>query len=128
MPDQPTYRPVYKALHRPLTICGVDRRLFFLALLMGASDVQPLLLVLAGVLMFGGLYGFALWATSRDPRCCASSSLRPGAGGATTRQARAVRRGGGAVVRLSRILRDYSEAGGVNALWRSGASSTAGRS
>ena len=28
---------VYKALHRPLTVCGVDRRLFFLALLMGAA-------------------------------------------------------------------------------------------
>jgi len=32
MRDRPTCRPVYKALHRPLTICGVDRRLFFLAL------------------------------------------------------------------------------------------------
>ena len=34
MPDRPTYRPVYKALHRPLTIWGVDRRLFFLSLLL----------------------------------------------------------------------------------------------
>jgi hypothetical protein len=34
---QPVCRPVYKALHRPLTLCGVDRRLFFLALLMGAA-------------------------------------------------------------------------------------------
>ena len=33
---QPERRPVYKALHRPLTVCGVDRRLFFMALLMGA--------------------------------------------------------------------------------------------
>ena len=37
MPDRPTYRPVYKALHRPLTIWGVDRRLFFLSLLLGAA-------------------------------------------------------------------------------------------
>ena len=29
--------PVYKALHRPLTVWGVDRRLFFLALMMGAA-------------------------------------------------------------------------------------------
>ena len=35
MQDRPTYRPVYKAIHRPLTVCGVDRRLFFLSLLMG---------------------------------------------------------------------------------------------
>ena len=37
MPDVPTYRPVYKALHRPLTICGVDRRLFLLSLLLGGA-------------------------------------------------------------------------------------------
>jgi hypothetical protein len=36
MSDRPTYRPVYKALHRPLTLCGVDRRLFFFALLLGS--------------------------------------------------------------------------------------------
>ena len=37
MPDRPTYRPVHKAIHRPLTVCGVDRRLFFLALILGAA-------------------------------------------------------------------------------------------
>ena len=37
MSTGPVYRRVHKALHRPLTICGVDRRLFFLALLMGAA-------------------------------------------------------------------------------------------
>ena len=31
--DRETHR-VYKALHRPLTVWGVDRRLFFLALMM----------------------------------------------------------------------------------------------
>jgi type IV secretory pathway TrbD component len=59
MTDRLTYRPVYKALHRPLTICGVDRRLFFLALLLGA--------LLAGVFMGAGLYGLALWAQHHDP-------------------------------------------------------------
>ena len=39
MPDRPTFRPVYKALHRPLTIWGVDRRLFFLALMLGVRRV-----------------------------------------------------------------------------------------
>ena len=67
MPDRPTYRPVYKALHRPLTICGVDRRLFFLALLLGAATFNLFYSFLAGLLMFVGLYGFALWATKRDP-------------------------------------------------------------
>ena len=68
MSDRPTYRPVYKALHRPLTICGVDRRLFFLALLLGAATFNLFYSFLAGLLMFGGLYGFALWSTKRDPQ------------------------------------------------------------
>lgn len=67
MPDQPAYRPVHKALHRPLTICGVDRRLFFLALLMGAATFNLFYSFWAGVLVCAGLYGFALWATNRDP-------------------------------------------------------------
>ncbi len=68
MQDRPVYRPVYKALHRPLTVCGVDRRLFFLALLMGAATFNLFYSFLAGLLMFGGLYVFALWATRRDPQ------------------------------------------------------------
>ncbi len=67
MADQPIYRPVYKALHRRLTICGVERRLFFLALLLGAATFNLFYSFLAGLLMFAGLYGFALWATRRDP-------------------------------------------------------------
>lgn len=60
-------RPVYRALLRPLTIAGVDRRLFFLALLLGAATFNLFYSFLAGLLMFAGLYGFALWAKSRDP-------------------------------------------------------------
>ena len=67
MADAPTYRPVCKALHRPLTICGIDRRLFFLALLLGAATFNLFYSFLAGLLVFGGLYGFGLWATHRDP-------------------------------------------------------------
>ena len=67
MQERPTYRPVYKALHRPLTICGVDRRLFFLALTMGAATFNLFYSFLAGLLVAIGLYVFALWATQRDP-------------------------------------------------------------
>ena len=68
MREQVTYRPVYKALHRPLTVCGVDRRLFFLALLMGAATFNLFYSFLAGLLLFAGLYVCALWATRRDPQ------------------------------------------------------------
>ena len=68
MRDRPVYRPVYKVLHRPLTVCGVDRRLFFLALLMGATTFNLFYSFLAGLLVAVGLYGFALWSTKRDPQ------------------------------------------------------------
>src|SRR5207249_527927 len=67
MHQRPTYRPVYKALHRPLTICGVDRRLFFLALMMGAATFNLFYSFRAGLLVAASLYVFALWATKRDP-------------------------------------------------------------
>lgn len=68
MTNQPTYRAVHKALHRPLTVCGVDRRLFFLALLMGAATFNLFYSFLGGLSVFAGLYGFAKWATGTDPQ------------------------------------------------------------
>src|SRR5688572_9395337 len=67
MQDRPAYRTVYKAIHRPLTVCGVDRRLFFLALLMGAATFNLFYSFAAGLLIFVALYAFGLWATKRDP-------------------------------------------------------------
>jgi len=64
----PEYRPVYRSLHRPLTIAGVDRRLFFLALLVGAATFNLFYSFLAGCLLFSVIYGFALISTSRDPQ------------------------------------------------------------
>ena len=66
MADVPTYRPVYKALHRPLTICGVDRRLFLLSLLLGGATFNLFYSLLAGLIMFAALYGFAFWASTHD--------------------------------------------------------------
>jgi type IV secretory pathway TrbD component len=67
MADVPTYRPVYKALHRSLTIYGVDRRLFLLSLLLGGATFNLFYSFLAGLLMFGALYGFAWWTATHDP-------------------------------------------------------------
>jgi type IV secretory pathway TrbD component len=64
----PTYRPVYRSLHRPLTIAGVDRRLFFLALLVGAATFNLFYSFAAGCVLFLVLYIFAWWSTSRDPQ------------------------------------------------------------
>ena len=68
VPSALTYRPVYKALHRPLTLCGVDRRLFFLALLVGVVTFNLFYSFLAGCLLFAALYGCARWSTVHDPQ------------------------------------------------------------
>jgi type IV secretory pathway VirB3-like protein len=59
-------RQVFKALHRPLTIWGVERRLFFLAMMMGAATFNLFYSFLAGLLTFVGLYLFGWWASRRD--------------------------------------------------------------
>ena len=64
----PEHRTVYRALHRPLTVCGVDRRLFFLAMLVGAATFNLFYSLLAGCMLFGSLYAFALWSTKYDPQ------------------------------------------------------------
>src|SRR6478672_6093496 len=64
----PEYRPVYRTLHRPLTVCGVDRRLFFVALLVGAATFNLFYSFAAGCVMFSVLYAFAWWSTSHDPQ------------------------------------------------------------
>jgi type IV secretory pathway TrbD component len=63
----PSFRVTHKALHRPLTIFGVDRRLFFLAMLLGAATFNLFYSFVAGLLMFLGFYTFAWWSTQSDP-------------------------------------------------------------
>lgn len=65
-PNLPEYRQVFRALLRPLTVCGVDRRLFFLSLLVGAATFNLFYSFLAGCLLFSVLYTFALWSTKHD--------------------------------------------------------------
>jgi type IV secretory pathway TrbD component len=62
----PFARPVHKALHRPLTIAGVERRAFFLALLLGAGTFNLLHSFAAGLVVSSALYAVAAWATRHD--------------------------------------------------------------
>ena len=43
---------VYKAMNRPLTILGAERRLFFVALMAGAAVFTLLHSLLAGIALF----------------------------------------------------------------------------
>ena len=67
MAHAPTFHPVYKAMNRPLTILGAERRLFFLAAILGGATFNFFGSLAGGLLMFGTLYLAARWATATDP-------------------------------------------------------------
>jgi len=58
--------PVYRAINKPLTIWGVERRLFFLALVIGGATFNYFGSLISGIAMFVGLYGAARWTTATD--------------------------------------------------------------
>ena len=64
----PQLQPVYASINRPLTIGGADRRLFFVALVIGGGTFTLLGTLLGGLLMFLALYLGARWVTPRDPQ------------------------------------------------------------
>jgi len=66
MTNEPTFHRVSKSMNRPLTIWGAERRLFFLAAIMGAATFNFFASLVSGMLMFFALYAFARWATARD--------------------------------------------------------------
>ena len=68
MPNEPRFHPVYKAINKPLTIWGVERRLFFLALIMGGATFNLFGSLLSGLVMFAALYLLARWASKTDPQ------------------------------------------------------------
>lgn len=65
---EPTFHTVYRSLNRPLTILGVERRLFFLALVIGGTAFNFFSSLLTGLLMFSALFVFGRWATLTDPQ------------------------------------------------------------
>lgn len=62
----PTFHPVYRSMNKPLTIWGAERRLFLLALVMGAALFNFFGSLFGGICMFGGLYAGARWMTATD--------------------------------------------------------------
>ncbi len=64
----PRLQPVYASINRPLTIGGADRRLFFVALVVGGATFTLFASLVGGLLMFLALYLSARWVTQRDPQ------------------------------------------------------------
>jgi type IV secretory pathway TrbD component len=68
MPNNPRLNPVYRSINKPLTIWGAERRLFFLAMVIGAATFNFFGSLLSGLVMFLVLYFLARWATVTDPQ------------------------------------------------------------
>jgi len=54
-------------VNKPLTILGVERRLFFLALATGTATFNLFSSLIGGLAISLLLYGFGFWATAKDP-------------------------------------------------------------
>jgi type IV secretory pathway VirB3-like protein len=68
MTFDPFVHRVYRSLNRPLTIWGVERRFFFLALVIGSAAFNFFGSLLTGFVMFVALYTFGRWVTVTDPQ------------------------------------------------------------
>lgn len=68
MTSERKLNPVYKSLNKPLTILGAERKLFFLAAVMGAATFNFFGSLLGGLLMFVVLFLAARLATAKDPQ------------------------------------------------------------
>lgn len=63
-----TFHPVYRSLNKPLTIWGAERRLFFLAAVIGGATFNFFGSLGGGLLMFACLFVAARWTTVTDPQ------------------------------------------------------------
>lgn len=68
MTKGPICTPVYRSMNKALTIWGVERKLFFVAAILGAATFNFFGRLSGGFLMFVCLFGAARWATVRDPQ------------------------------------------------------------
>jgi type IV secretory pathway TrbD component len=59
--------PVYRSINKPLTIWGAERRLFFVAAIMGGATFNFFGSLAGGLVMFAALFVAARWATRTDP-------------------------------------------------------------
>ena len=65
---EPRINLVYRAMNKPLTILGAERRLFFCALALGAAVFNLFNSLLGGLAIFVVMLLAAQWATRTDPQ------------------------------------------------------------
>jgi type IV secretory pathway TrbD component len=64
---EPRRNRVYKSLHRPLTIMGIDRRMFILAGTAGMATMEVAHSILGALMIFAACAAFGYWVTEKDP-------------------------------------------------------------
>jgi|SRR5579872_1133110 len=122
MPTIPKQHSVYQSINKPLTIWGVERRLFFLALLMGAATFNFFGSLLGGILMFGALYLLARWTTKSDPQLLKillnSSKFKHDTTPPSTKFL--ISGGFSNMIRPARVLKDDQDSGALNGVFVDG--------
>jgi type IV secretory pathway TrbD component len=68
MPAGHRVNMVYKAINKPLTILGAERKLFFSALIIGGAMFNLFGSLLGALVMFIALLMLGQWVTRRDPQ------------------------------------------------------------
>src|SRR5258708_27422817 len=68
MSNEGRMNPIHRSLNRPLTILGVERKLFFFSMLVGAGVFNFFGRLLGALLMFGVLFFAVRMATANDPQ------------------------------------------------------------
>lgn len=66
----------HKAINKPLTILGAERKLFFVALIMGAAAFNLFGSLPGGLLVFGSLFLMAQCDSDRSTDSAHSAQLR----------------------------------------------------
>ena len=66
--NDPTLRPVYRSLNKPLTVLGAERKLFFVAAILGAATFTAFNSFWGGLLLWLTLFSLARWMTVYDPQ------------------------------------------------------------
>jgi len=64
----PSFRLVYRSVNKPLTVLSAERRLFFVAAILGAATFTAFNSFWGGLFMWCSLYLLARWMTVYDPQ------------------------------------------------------------
>jgi type IV secretory pathway TrbD component len=66
--SEPQRHPTFPSLNKPLTVLGLERKLFFTALIIGTATFNFFSTLIGGIVMFALLYFVLRRLTKKDPQ------------------------------------------------------------